>query len=92
MIATVSVTTEPTEVLAAPTTRPYQFVALSNNGNETAFLKIVAGGDPVSATSGIPLAPGAAFVIDQDAQARLLKAGASAVVASGSTTIGVQAF
>lgn len=92
MISSVTVTTSPTEVLAAPTGRPYQFVALSNNGAETAYLKVVAGGDDVSTSNGIPLAAGAAFVIDQDVQARLMKAGATAVVASGTTTLGVQAF
>lgn len=92
MISAVSVTASPVEVLAAPSDRPYQFVAISNNGAETAFLKVVPGGDAVSSTNGIPLAAGAAFVVDQDSQARLFKAGVTAVTASGSTTLGVQAF
>lgn len=92
MIAAVSVTDTPVEVLAAPTDRPYQFVAISNNGAATAYLKVVVGGDAVSATNGIPLAAGAAFVVDQDVQARMFKAGVTAVTASGATTLGVQAF
>ena len=92
MIAAVTVTTSPTEVLAAPTGRPYQFVALSNNGAATVWLKVVAGGDPVSATNGIQLAAGASFVVDQDNQARMFKSGVTAIVANGTTTLGVQAF
>jgi len=92
MIAAVTVTTSPTEVLAAPAARPYQFVALSNNGAETVWLKVVAGGDPVSATNGIQLAAGASFVVDQDNQARMFKSGVTAIVAANTTTLGVQAF
>ena len=92
MIAAVTVTTSPTEVLAAPTGRPYQFVALSNNGAETVWLKVVAGGDPVSPSNGIQLAAGASFVVDQDNQARMFKSGVTAVTGANSTTIGVQAF
>jgi len=92
MIAAVTVTTSPTEVLAAPTGRPYQFVALSNNGAETVWLKVVAGGDPVSTGNGIQLAAGASFVVDQDNQARMFKSGVTAVTGSNSTAIGVQAF
>ena len=92
MISAVTVTTSPTEVLAAPTDRPYQFVALSNNGGETVWLKVIAGGDAVSSSNGIQLAAGASFVVDQDNQARMFKSGVTAVVASGTTTLGVQAF
>ena len=92
MISAVTVTTSPTEVLAAPSGRPYQFVAISNNGAETVWLKVVAGGNNVSTSNGIQLAAGASFVVDQDNQARLFKAVVTAVVASGTTTLGVQAF
>ena len=92
MIDAVTVTTSPTAVLAAPTGRPYQFVALTNNGAETVWLKVVAGGDPVSTSNGVQLAAGASFVVDQDAQARMFKAGVSAITAANTTTLGVQAF
>ena len=92
MISAVTVTTSSTEVLAAPTGKPYQFVSISNNGSEVAFLKVVSGGSGVSTTNGIPLAAGASFVVDQDAQARLFKSGVAAIVATGTTTLGVQAF
>ena len=92
MIAAVAVSTSSTEVLAAPTGKPYQFVSISNNGTEVAFLKVVSGGADVTTTNGIPLAAGASFVVDQDAQARLFKSGVTAVVATGTTTLGVQAF
>lgn len=92
MIASVSVGTSATEVLAAPSTRPYQFVALSNNGSEVVYLKVVGGGDEVSTANGIQLAPGASFVVDQDTQARMFKSGVRGIVASNSTTLGVQAF
>ena len=92
MISAVSVGTSSIEVLAAPTGKPYQFVAISNNGSEVAYLKVVSGGADVTTTNGIPLAAGASFVVDQDAQARLFKSGVTAVVATGTTTLGVQAF
>jgi hypothetical protein len=92
MIASVSVGTTAVEVLAAPAGKPYQFVAISNNGSQAVYLKVVAGGDEVTSSNGIPLAPGAAFVVDQDAQTRLMKAGVRAIAASGTVTVGVQAF
>lgn len=92
MIAAVTVTTSSTEVLAAPSSRPYRFVALCNNGTETAFLKIVSGDDAVSTSNGIQLAAGASMVVDQDKQAHLFEFGVTAVVATGTTTIGVQVF
>lgn len=92
MISSVSVSTTPVEVLPDPADRPYQFVAICNNGSEVAFLKVVPGGDAVSSSNGIPLAGGASFVVDQDAQTRLFKSGVTAVTASGTTTLGVQAF
>ena len=69
MINNTTVTTSATEVLEAPT-KPFSFVAISNNGSATAYLKVVAGGDAVTTSNGIPLAAGAAFVVDQDQQAR----------------------
>lgn len=90
MINNTTVTTSATEVLEAPT-KPFSFVAISNNGSATAYLKVVAGGDAVTTSNGIPLAPGAAFVVDQDQQARLFSAGVTAIVETGTTVIGVQA-
>lgn len=92
MISSVSVSTTATTVLAAPTGYPYKFAAISNVGSTTVYLKVVSGGDAVSATNGIPLAAGASFVIDQDAQRELLDAGATACTESGTSTVSVQAF
>ena len=92
MITSVEVGTTATTVLAGPSGSPYKFVAISNVGSETAYLKVVPGSAAVTITNGIPLAPGAAFVVDQDAQREMFDAGASAIVGSGTTTISVQAF
>ena len=46
----------------------------------------------MTSSNGIPLAAGAAFVVDQDAQRELFDGGASAITASGTITISVQAF
>jgi hypothetical protein len=92
MIQSFSVGTTAAEVLPAPSGSPYKFVAISNVGQETAYIKVVPGGDAVTSLNGIPLAPGAAFVLDQDSQKELFDGGASAITASGTTTISVQAF
>jgi hypothetical protein len=92
VITSVSVGTTATTILAGPSGSPYKFVAISNVGNETAYLKVVPGSAAVTVSNGIPLAPGAAFVCDQDAQREMFDAGASAIVGSGTTTISVQAF
>lgn len=92
MITSVSVGTTATTILAGPSGSPYKFVAISNVGNETAYLKVVPGSAAVTVSNGIPLAPGAAFVCDQDAQREMFDAGASAIVAANTTTISVQAF
>ena len=92
MITSVSVGTAATSILAAPSGGAYKFVAISNVGSETAYLKVVPGATSVSVSNGIPLAAGAAFVVDQDAQREMFDAGASAIVETGTTTISVQAF
>ena len=92
MITSVSVGTTATTILAGPAGAAYKFVAIGNVGSETAYLKVVPGSTAVTVTNGIPLAPGAAFVVDQDAQREMFDAGASAIVGSGTTTLSVQAF
>lgn len=92
MITSVSVGTAATTILAAPSGAAYKFVAIGNVGAETAYLKVVPGATEVTVTNGIPLAPGAALVVDQDAQRELFDTGASAITGSGTTTISVQAF
>jgi len=92
VITSVSVGTAATSILAAPSGAAYKFVAISNVGNETAYIKVVPGATAVDVTNGIPLAAGAAFVVDQDAQREMFDAGASAIVGTGTTTISVQAF
>jgi len=92
MISSVSVSTTATSVLSAPSGKPYKFVAISNVGDTACYIKVVPGGDAVTSSNGIPLAAGAAFVVDQDAQRELFDGGASAITASGTTTISVQAF
>ena len=92
MITSVSVGTAATTILAGPSGAAYKFVAIGNVGSETAYLKVVPGSTAVTVTNGIPLAPGAAFVVDQDAQREMFDAGASAIVGSGTTTLSVQAF
>lgn len=92
MITSVEVGTTATTILAGPSGSAYKFVAIGNVGSETAYLKVVPGSTAVTVTNGIPLAPGAAFVVDQDAQREMFDAGASAIVGSGTTTLSVQAF
>lgn len=90
MISSHAVGATETTVLPRPSSRPYKFVAISNNGDNVAYLKIVGGGDPVSSSNGIALAAGSAVLFDQDRYAELLHSGATAVSPSG-TIIAVQA-
>lgn len=92
MIASVSVGTTSVQVLPPPASSSYRFVAFGNVGAETAYLKLTPDQDAVTSLNGIPLPAGSSLICDQDAQKELFDAGAHAVVASGSTTISVQAF
>lgn len=92
MITSVSVGTTSTQVLQATTGSPYKFVAIGNNGAATAYLKMTADAEPVTASNGIPLAAGAVIICDQDSQKELFDGGVSAIVGSGSTTLSVQAY
>lgn len=92
MITSVTVGTSETEVLAAPTIRPYELICISNTGSQEVFIKVTGDADALTAANGIPLASKAAFVIDQDKQRRLIHHGVTAICASGSTTVSVQAF
>lgn len=92
MIASVSVGTTAVQVLSAPSGSSYKFVAIGNNGSATAYLKMTPDATAVTALNGIPLAAGQVLICDQDAQKELFDAGVTAVVASGSTTLSVQAY
>jgi hypothetical protein len=70
----------------------YQFVAVSNVGAKTAFLKMVPSGVTLTVTNGISLPAGASLVVDQDVTP-ILTGGISAVCAAGeTTTIAIQAY
>ena len=90
MIATYAVTSSATQILQKPTGKPYKFVAISNNGNNAAYLKITGDATEVSDANGIILAAGSAVIFDQDHFAELLHSGARAISPLG-TTLGVQA-
>lgn len=92
MITSVSVGTTETEVLPVPAEKPYSFVAIGNNGLQTAYLKLVPDSAAVTVGNGIPLPPGASLLSDQDMQKELFRGVVTAVVASGTTTLSVQAF
>lgn len=92
MIVSVSVGTTQAVVLPATTGKPYSFVAIGNVGQQTAYLKLTPDPDAVTMTNGIPLQPGSSILCDQDLQKELFDAGVTAVVASGSTTLSVQAY
>lgn len=92
MMSTTSVGTTAVEVLPPPANGAYKFVAISNVGSEECFIKVVPDTTALTATNGIPLSSGASFVVDQDAQREMFDAGASAITASGTTSIAVQAF
>jgi hypothetical protein len=79
-------------VVIPPAGEHYQFIAVANNGTKTAYLKMVPGDVPLSATNGLPLPAGATMVLDQDVTP-ILVTGVSAVCASGeTTTIAAQAY
>lgn len=91
MITSFQVGSDPVVVLPPPS-RPYKFVAISNVGDVTAYLKVVPDEAAVTTSNGIPLLPDSAFVVDQDVQRHLFDGGASAVTDGAATTISVQAF
>lgn len=93
MIASVSVGTTSTQVLAPPTGNSYKFVAVGNVGGNIAYLKFTGDSDAVTTSNGIPLPPGGSFVCDQDRERELFDSGLTAIAASGATTtLSVQAF
>jgi hypothetical protein len=79
-------------VLSRPVVGGYQFIAIGNVGESTAYLKFFPDGDDVTTTNGIPLAPGASILLDQD-DSPIMNNGIYAICASGaSTVLGVQAY
>lgn len=92
MITSVAVGTTAVQVLPPPPGSAYKFVAIGNVGSATAYLKLTSDGDALTTSNGIPLPAGGSLLCDQDSQKELFDSGASAVVASGSTTLSVQAF
>lgn len=70
----------------------YQFIAISNNGDKAAFLKMVPSAEALTALNGVKLASGSVMLVDQDVTP-ILVTGVSAICASGdSTTLAVQAY
>jgi len=92
MIVSVSVGTTETEVLPVPAGKPYSFIAIGNNGNKTAFVKLTPDAHAVTPSNGIPLQAGSSILCDQDMQKELFHGRVTAIVESGTTTISVQAF
>lgn len=92
MITAVSVTDEPTTVLAPPASGEYQFIALSNNGSAAVYVKFVPDATPLTTENGIVLQPGVTVLLDQDGTPTL-QSGIVAKCASGqTTTVAVQAY
>lgn len=70
----------------------YQFIAISNNGSGTVYLKMVPSTVTLTASNGVPLQSGASILLDQDVTP-ILVSGVSAVCDTGSsTTVAVQAY
>jgi len=78
-------------VVPASTTE-YSFIAISNNGANTVYLKMAPATNTLTVSNGIALASGAAILLDQDVTP-ILVSGVSAVCDSNApTTIAVQAY
>ena len=56
------------------------------------YIKVVPETTSLTVSNGIPLAPGAAFVVDQDAQRELFDGGVTAITTANTTTVSVQAI
>lgn len=70
----------------------YQFIAISNNGSKTAYLKMVPSTVTLDVTNGVSLPAGVSIIVDQDVTP-ILVAGVSAVCGSGDqTTLAAQAY
>lgn len=97
MIASSAVDDSPSQVLPPPgqgssTLPSYQFIAISNTGSATAFLKFVGDATAVTSSNGIALPAGASMLVDQD-DSPIMQNGITAVCASGqSTVVAVQAY
>jgi hypothetical protein len=92
MIASVNVGTTEVQVLAVPTGKPYSFIAIGNNGSQTAYLKMTPDSTAVTSSNGIPLSAGASLLCDQDREKELFHGRVTAVVSNGTTTLSVQAY
>lgn len=92
MMTSVTVESSPVQVLGVPPTGTYAFIALSNNGAHTAYLKFTPDSTTLTTANGIAIPAGTAMLVDQDVTP-VLQNGISAVCASGETTIiSVQAY
>ena len=93
MIGSYDVGTTAIQILPPPASAAYKFVAIGNNGGQTAYVKLVPDTATLTVVNGIPLPAGTSIVCDQDAQRELFDAGAYAITGdAGTTTISVQAF
>jgi hypothetical protein len=92
-VSTISVTdSAQVTVLPPPTVGMYQFVAVGNNGTNTAYIKFIPEGGDVTPQNGIPLPAGASILLDQD-DSPVLNNGIFAICDSGEdTTLAVQAY
>lgn len=93
VVATVSVThSGQATVLPPPSVGLYQFVAIGNNGEKTAYLKFIPEGGDATPQNGIPLPAGASILLDQD-DSPVLNNGIFAVCGGeDTTTLAVQAY
>jgi len=93
MIASITETDSPTQLLPPPATGAYQFIGLSNNGDTPVYLKFVPDADTaLDTTNGIALPAGASLLVDQDASP-ILQNGIYGIAESGETvSVAVQAY
>jgi hypothetical protein len=81
-----------TVVVVPASPEQYQFVAVSNVGLKTAYLKMVPSTATLTVSNGIALPAGASVIVDTDITP-ILTGGVSAVCATDeTTTIATQAY
>lgn len=87
----VSVGDSETIVLAALPSG-YRFIAICNNGESVAYLKLFQHDNGVTPSNGIQLAPGSSVMIDQDESPIMLNGVYAVCGPNESTTLAVQAY
>jgi hypothetical protein len=92
VIATFSVGTTETQVIPAPASFPYRFVAIGNNGASAVYLKLTPDTAAVTTSNGIPLQPSASLVFDQPtARLGMFQKGVTAI-ATAAASVSVQYY